>query len=411
VTPADRHRTDAGGRPLVGLLLAEVVSTTGTEMTAIALPWFVLVSTGSPTRMGAVLAAEFVGIAVLGLWGGRVATVLGPRSTMLASDLARAALVALVPLLVGVHRLSFPVLLLIGLLVGAFFPAYSSSQRLLLAAIVRDDELRLTRAGGLLGAVNETASTVGPALGGILVVLIGPVRVLLIDAVSYLVAVALIASLVRSRLAPAPSEEGGGSGVQEGLSHLLRDRFLRRRVLGVGLLEVAFTAMVATFPVLALDAGSAAVAGWLLGSFAAGSVAGGLLSSRARRVGGGTAVWSAAGIAGSAWLLVPPTPLAVRAAAVALGGLFSGVFFPRFFAEVTLTTPPRLRARVMTTVTVAIAAPAPLGFLGAGLLAQRSGSTLPSLVGVAVAATSGALLIWSRSAAEPIAAELGTQTA
>jgi hypothetical protein len=128
-------------------------------------------------------------------------------------------------------------------------------------------------------------------------------------------------------------------------------------------------------------------------------------------VGGGTAVWSAAGIAGSAWLLVPPTPLAVRAAAVALGGLFSGVFFPRFFAEVTLTTPPRLRARVMTTVTVAIAAPAPLGFLGAGLLAQRSGSTLPSLVGVAVAATSGALLIWSRSAAEPVAAEPGTQTA
>jgi len=31
-------------------------------MTAIALPWFVLVSTGSPTRMGAVLATEFVGL-------------------------------------------------------------------------------------------------------------------------------------------------------------------------------------------------------------------------------------------------------------------------------------------------------------------------------------------------------------
>src|SRR5207244_1353639 len=39
-------------RPLTGLLAADVISTTGTEMTAVALPWFVLVSTGSPTRMG-----------------------------------------------------------------------------------------------------------------------------------------------------------------------------------------------------------------------------------------------------------------------------------------------------------------------------------------------------------------------
>jgi len=64
--------------PLTGLLAADVISTTGTEMTAVALPWFVLVATGSPAQMGAVLAAEFVGMAVLGLWGGRAATLLGP---------------------------------------------------------------------------------------------------------------------------------------------------------------------------------------------------------------------------------------------------------------------------------------------------------------------------------------------
>ena len=45
-------------RPVVALLVAEVVSTTGSEMTWLALPWFVLRSTGSATRMTlAVLAA------------------------------------------------------------------------------------------------------------------------------------------------------------------------------------------------------------------------------------------------------------------------------------------------------------------------------------------------------------------
>ena len=77
---------------MAGLFAAEVISTTGTEMTAIALPWFVLVSTGSPTRMGAVLAAEFVGMSILGLWGGKAATVLGSRRMMLVSDLIREAL-------------------------------------------------------------------------------------------------------------------------------------------------------------------------------------------------------------------------------------------------------------------------------------------------------------------------------
>src|SRR5262245_61518971 len=123
-------------RPLVGLLSAEVISTTGSEVTAVALPWFVLVSTGSPARMGAVLAAEFVGMAVLGLWGGPVASVLGARRMMLASDLLRAGLVALIPVLYWLDALSFPLVLAIGFAVGAFFPAYSSSQRLVLAEIV-----------------------------------------------------------------------------------------------------------------------------------------------------------------------------------------------------------------------------------------------------------------------------------
>src|SRR5262245_11137467 len=107
-------------RPLVGLLVAEVISTAGTEMTAIALPWFVLVTTGSPARTGAVLAAEFVGMSVLGLWGGPVATSLGARRMMLTSDLLRAVLIATIPLAYWLGVLSFPLVLAVGVAVGAF---------------------------------------------------------------------------------------------------------------------------------------------------------------------------------------------------------------------------------------------------------------------------------------------------
>jgi hypothetical protein len=253
---------------------------------------------------------------------------------MLASDLVRAILVGLIPILYWAGTLSFPVLLVLAFAIGAFFPAYSSSQRLVLAGIVGDDELRLTRAGGLMGSVNETASFVGPALGGLLVVLIGPVNVLVVDSVSYLCAFALVATFIRVLTAPAGMDEAG-TGVREGLRYVIRDPLLRRQVLGIGLIDVAFTAMVATLPVLARHHGGASVAGWLLASFGAGSVIGGLISSRARRVGGRTAGWAAAGIAASTWLLLLPVPPWALAGAIALDGVFSGILFPRVVPEPT----------------------------------------------------------------------------
>ncbi len=86
-------------RSILALLAAEVVSGLGTQMTWLALPWFVLVETGSATRMGLVYAAETIPIAVLGIPAGSVVQRLGARTTMLGCDLVRAPLLALVPIL------------------------------------------------------------------------------------------------------------------------------------------------------------------------------------------------------------------------------------------------------------------------------------------------------------------------
>jgi MFS family permease len=387
-------------RALAGLLAADVISTAGTEMTAVALPWFVLVTTGSAARMGAVLAAEFVGMTLLGLWGGRAATLLGPWRMMLGSDLVRAGLIGLIPVTYWLGVLSFPLVLAVGFLVGAFFPGYASSQRLVLAGIVGEDELRLTRVGGLVNSVNETASFVGPALGGVLVALIGAVNVLLVDAGSYLAAFALVGGLVpatRGRADP----DGTGDGVVAGLRYLARHRTLRREVAGIGLLEIGWAAMMATLPVLALHHGGASMSGWLIGSFGGGSVIGGLISSRARRVDGLTGTWALAGIAAATWLLLLPVPVWMLTGAVGATGVCSGLFFPRFFSALTTRTPPGLRARVMTSVNIAISAPGPIGFLGAGILTQQTGTPTASLLLVAVSSTLGAAVTIRRTAPEP----------
>jgi MFS family permease len=74
-------------RSLVALLLGEIVSTTGAQMTFLALPWFVLATTGSATRMSVVLALEIAPVAVFGAPSGALVTRLGSRATMLLADL------------------------------------------------------------------------------------------------------------------------------------------------------------------------------------------------------------------------------------------------------------------------------------------------------------------------------------
>jgi MFS family permease len=322
--------------------------------------------------MGAVMAAELAGIALCGIPSGRAATALGPRRTMLVSDAVRAPLIGLIPALSWAGALSFPVLLVIAFAVGGFFPAYQSSQNLLLAGLVDDDEVRLTRVQGLFGAVNETASFVGPALGGVLVALLGPGQVLVADAASFLAAFGLVAVFVSARPPRSDEPDEGDAGVFAGLRYLVRERMILGRAAGIAVVEIGFTALLATLSVAALHryGGGARVAGWLLASFGAGSVAGGLVSARARTAGDRMATIALAGLAVSTWPLVAPLPAWGAAVAIAANGVCAGLFFPRFFAALTVRTPPALRVRVMTSVTSVMSAAGPLGFAGAGLLLQ-----------------------------------------
>src|SRR5436305_828506 len=107
-------------RSLLGIVTAELVSLTGTSMTFVALPWFVLVTTGSAARMGWVLAAELAPLAFFGLATGTLVTRLGAKRAMLLADAARGPLMTLVPILWWTGHLSFAALLAATFAVGSF---------------------------------------------------------------------------------------------------------------------------------------------------------------------------------------------------------------------------------------------------------------------------------------------------
>ncbi|HEU5243896.1 MAG TPA: hypothetical protein VFU33_05795, partial [Gaiellaceae bacterium] len=119
-------------RQLTALVVARFVSLTGTNMTTVALPWFVLLTTGSTVRMGLVLGVQLIPAAVLGTFSGTAVAAIGSRRTLILCDAVRAPLLASVPLLHWLGVLSFPILLGIVAVIGLFAVPYAAGAQSML---------------------------------------------------------------------------------------------------------------------------------------------------------------------------------------------------------------------------------------------------------------------------------------
>ena len=210
---------------LRALVVAEVISTTGSQMTWLALPWFVLVTTGSPTKMTFVLAAEVIGLGIVGLPSGSLLQRLGARRTMLLADACRAPLMLLVPVLHWTGHLSYAPLLILALLLGALTAPYFAAQRVIVPELLGEDESTVAQANALTQAAQRTTMLLGAPLAGVLIGVLGPAPVLVIDAATYVVSFLLVLVFVPSR-PPSPAAEES-RGLLAGLRFLFHEPLLR----------------------------------------------------------------------------------------------------------------------------------------------------------------------------------------
>ncbi|MFN2471766.1 MAG: MFS transporter [Gaiellaceae bacterium] len=356
-------------RRVVALLAAEVVSTAGSQMTWLALPWFVLVTTGSATRMSIVVGAELIGLGVLALPGGKLLRRYGARRTMLACDGARGVLMVGVPLLHWAGALSFGVLVALVALLGALSAPYFAAQKSIVPELLGEDEALIGRASALFQGATRATMLLGPLAAGVLIATLSAPAVLVADAATYGLAVLLVWAFVPRR--PPLVEEDGAGGVSEGIRFLLRDRLLRVWTPVFSLGDAAWTAFFVNVPVLVVTRFDAdpRVAGWLFASFGVGALAGNVIVYRVllERVQGLALI--AACVLGQAlplWLLTGDFSALVYSAALAASGVANGLVNPSIHALMTLRVPPVLRASVMTTAMVVFTVAQPLGVFAAG---------------------------------------------
>jgi MFS family permease len=335
---------------LIALLASEVISSTGALMTALALPWFVLASSGSTSHAAYVVGAEVLAYALLGIPSGTVAGRLGARQTMLVCNVALAGAVATIPALHWAGVLSFPLLLLLAFANGAISTPYAASQQIVLPAVFGEDEQVIARANAAFQSATRLTYLAGPALAGLLISLLGAPTILMIDAATYLVAFTLLGVFVPQVATPPVHTDL--VGVLAGVRCLWRDRLLRTLTIAQAGSQMAFQALSLTLPVLAFVRydRDARLAGFFLATWGLGALAGGIVAYRIVSYFDpllmGAVAWFAYAL--PLWALVSPLPAGAVFVPLAVAGLGNGLRNPPLAAIRVLRVPASLRPKTLT---------------------------------------------------------------
>ncbi|MDQ1475329.1 MAG: hypothetical protein QOE62_558, partial [Actinomycetota bacterium] len=195
----------------------QLISQIGNWLTLIAQTLLVLKLTDSGIALGALAAAQFGPVLLLGSWAGLVADRSDKRKLLLiVQTIAMAQSFTLAALAFTGHP---PVLAIYAVaIVGGITIAFDNpARRAFVVEIVPEDDMQ--NAVSLNSALMTGSRVVGPVAAGLLVVNVGFGWCFLVDAFSYIAVLAGLWLMRTEELRPAPVTRKGKGQIREGLRY------------------------------------------------------------------------------------------------------------------------------------------------------------------------------------------------
>jgi MFS family permease len=362
ITPFRRHRD------FRLLFVGRLVSFFGSMITFVAVPYQVYQLSHSTLLVGALGLVELAALFVFAMLGGAMADAADRRTMVLLSE---AGLMVGSVLMAANSLLPHPTLWLIfgvALLWGSLDALQRPSLDALLPRLVEREEL--APAGALMSLRGTVGMIAGPALGGVLITVVGLPATYLVDVATFVVGLACL-FLMKAVPPPVDAERPSVRRVIEGL------RYARSRPELIGTYVVDIVAMtfgmpMALFPAIAQGLGGPSVLGLLYAAPAVGSFVFFATSGWARhfhRHGTGVIVaatlWGLAiiGFGLAPGLVVALVFLALAGAADAMSGLYRQLIWNQ-------TIPDSLRGRLASIELLSYSVGPTLGNFEAGVVAS-----------------------------------------
>ena len=348
----------------------QLISVTGTWMQSVAQGWLLLTLVGPKQAivyLGLLGAVQFLPVLLLGLFGGIIADIWPKRRTVIATQTAAGLLALILGVLVYLNVVQvwhvFVLALLLGLVNTVDMPARQS----FVVEMVGSDDI--ANAIALNSAVFNGARIVGPAIGGVLIALVGTALCFIINGLSYGAVVVGLLAMRESELMPAArmaiprSISEVRSGLSEGLRYVWHTPVVLLAISVIGFVSTFGMNFNVVLPVMAagvLNAGSIGF-GILYASMGAGALTAALAAAMLTRprlrilIGGGIVLGMAE------FVLASTSSLPVAALAVYFAGLGAIATAISANSLVQITVPGPLRGRVMSVYTTVFAGSTPFG--------------------------------------------------
>ncbi len=178
------------------LVAAAAISSIGNNLTAIAIPWFVYITTGSATRTGLVAFAGLLPVAIGGLFSGPIADRLGLKQASVISDIASGITVAIIPTLYLFDVLEFWHLLVLAFLGALLDSPGWTARAAMVPRLARRVTMPLERANSAIQLSQFGGQVIGPAIAGTLIGFVGAASVLYFNAGTFAVSALVIGLIV-----------------------------------------------------------------------------------------------------------------------------------------------------------------------------------------------------------------------
>ena len=369
--------------------VGQVISTVGTWMQSVAMPWLALTLTHDAFHVGLVIATQFAPMLVAGQFGGLLADRFPKRRILVASQLA-----FIVPALVMYYLTSqdlaqYWMVLLAALAVGSINVIdVPCRQAFVIEMVGRED---LLNAIALNSTVFNGSAVIGPSIAGLIIGLFGVPLCFLINGVSFIASVGALLLMTNLPTFARATQQGSVlARIREGLDYARRDPVVGTLLLNVAVFSLFAMNRFTLLPIFAdqvLHSGATGF-GFLTAAQGVGALVGALsLAVLQRRLASGN-VQFLIGLAWSVFLVLfslsRSFPLSILL--LMLAGFCQISFVATTNTRIQAATPDHLRGRVMALYAQALMGVGPVGSFQAGALAHFFGAPVAMAFGAVVSA-------------------------
>ncbi|HVE31098.1 MAG TPA: MFS transporter [Mycobacteriales bacterium] len=349
------------------------VSVAGNWMQNVAVGWLVLQLTDSGTVLGAVTAARFAPLLVLGAWGGLVADRHDKRLLLRITAVVQLVVAAVLGGLTMTHVIDIWSLTGLILVAGVVDVIDTPSRQAFMNNIVGRN--RIGNAIALNSVLINGARVVGPGIAGFVIATVGVGPCFLLNAASFAATWLGLQLMRRDELIHTAAEVAAKRQIRAGLRYVLSTPDLRTPLLLVAVAGAFAWEFQVSIPLFTSDTfhGGASEFGWALSAISVGSIAGGLLAARRRLVTQRSVAMSALlwGIAILAASLAPSLPVAYLLLAIVGSGAVTFNAMSKTFLQIT--SRDQMRGRVMALWSIGWQGTTVLGAPVVGVLGQTLG--------------------------------------